>query len=210
VIVTADLNAAADGMSRDVDELLAAGWFGAIVLTVIFGPARRVSAGDACPTVARGRAVDDLAGPRLPVGRVLRHGMVRAAERPRDARAVRPDHARPGPCSCWPSRGPGRQVLSSQRSAGSGRGPPSVFSLSGKCARVCHGTESASCQLGKGRRLSSRRNLPVARDPLHGSASRTQRYALGLTCAKIRKLGSPSGSSWNSGLTHPRSSSRPS
>jgi glycerol-3-phosphate dehydrogenase len=34
--------------------------------------------------------------------------------------------------------------------------------------------------------------------------------ALGLTCAKIRKLGSPSGSSWNSGLTHPRSSSRPS
>ena len=34
--------------------------------------------------------------------------------------------------------------------------------------------------------------------------------ALGRTCAKIRKLGSPSGSSWNSGLTHPRSSSRPS
>jgi hypothetical protein len=37
VIVAADLNAAADGISRDIDELLTAGWFGAIVLTVIFG-----------------------------------------------------------------------------------------------------------------------------------------------------------------------------
>jgi site-specific DNA recombinase len=60
----------------------------------------------------------------------------------------------------------------------SGRGPPSVFSLSGKCARVCHGTESASCQLGKGRRLSNRGNLSVART-LHGSASRTQRLRAG-------------------------------
>jgi hypothetical protein len=37
VIVAADLNSAADGISRDIDELLAAGSFGAIVLTVIFG-----------------------------------------------------------------------------------------------------------------------------------------------------------------------------
>ena len=43
--------------------------------------------------------------------------------------------------------------------------------------------------------------------PLHG---RLRHSGARLTCAKIRKLGSPSGSSWNSGLTQPRSSSRPS
>ena len=37
MIAAADLNAATDGVSRDIDELLAAGWFGAVVLTVIFG-----------------------------------------------------------------------------------------------------------------------------------------------------------------------------
>ncbi len=37
MIAAFDVNAAADGISRDIDELLAAGWFGIIILAVIFG-----------------------------------------------------------------------------------------------------------------------------------------------------------------------------
>jgi hypothetical protein len=37
VIAAFRVNAAAEGVSRDVEELLAAGWFGIIVLAVIFG-----------------------------------------------------------------------------------------------------------------------------------------------------------------------------
>jgi hypothetical protein len=36
-VIGADLNAAVDGMSRDIDELFGAGWLGLIALTVIFG-----------------------------------------------------------------------------------------------------------------------------------------------------------------------------
>ena len=70
--------------------------------------------------------------------------------------------------------------------AGSGRGPPSGSRLVGKCAHVCDAIAP---------KVRQRKKRP---------------QALGRTWAKIRKLGSPNGSSWNSGLTHPSSSSRPS
>jgi hypothetical protein len=210
VIVAADLNSAADGISRDIDELLAAGSFGAIVLTVIFG----LPVGSLLAMLAqRWLVVVPFAislGLGFLWGRVLRHGLVRAAERPRDARAVRPDHAR----RLVRVRAGRRAALadksflaSAPRGPAAGLPPFSAYpgnarvSVTGQNRlRVNSGRDAVSLTGGTSR-------LP---GPLHGSASRTQRYALGLTWAKIRKLGSPSGSSWNSGLTHPRSSSRPS
>ena len=62
-------------------------------------------------------------------------------------------------------------------------------------------SRSFSCETSAARRLSGQIDTRSRRG--------VRSQALGLTCAKIRKLGSPSGSSLNSGLTQPRSSSVP-
>src|SRR5262249_23103830 len=116
--------------------------------------ARRVPAQPPAPGPARGARGARREGPRAERGRGSEGEAAACGEASEDDGEDATDEGEAEP----PIRVPPSQVLTGQAPAGSGRGPPSVFSLSGKCARVCHGTAPKSHQR-KSAFSGARRNL---------------------------------------------------